>query len=166
MSTNLKSAVVAVILDKINQRILLLQRSPHLLHGEEFCLPGGMVDLNIDKNEKDTVIREVLEETGIDLDMHDIAKDGVYIGEFFTSYNLKVSAYYFIIDFYPKIKICNESTGYILCDADIILNKNNYEYNPIATKHFLSLQYNKHKIWGITATILFALASTFINFEK
>lgn len=161
MST--KNAVVAVILDKASNSILLLQRSQNVLHCNEFCLPGGMADPNIDNTAVSTVIREVLEETCIDLNKLAIDKNGIYIGEFFTSYNLKVEAYYFTINSYPEIKTCTESTGYILCNADFILNKNNYEHNHLAKKHFLSLKYKEHKIWGITATILFTFAENFIK---
>lgn len=154
LESTTSDSIVSIILDKATRKILLLKRADDIKHAGNVCLPGGYRD-NTDNNAVGTAIRETFEETGIDLHTLNIA-DAELISNFETSYQHKVSAYYFLIESYPSILLSKESSEYFFIDLDFIRNKNHFIYNANAQKHFLSLQFHGYNIWGITATILFA----------
>lgn len=51
----------------VNGKVLILKRAPHKPQGETWGLPAGKIDPT-DKNSNQTCIREVFEETGIQLE--------------------------------------------------------------------------------------------------
>lgn len=62
------SSITLLLIEADNQLNFLLQkRSPHIRQGGEICFPGGMYDPEIDKDYKDTAVRECSEELGIPL---------------------------------------------------------------------------------------------------
>ncbi len=58
-------SVANVVVQNSSSEVLLLQRSPNLKHGNLWGLPGGMVDE--DETELEAAIRELDEETGLDI---------------------------------------------------------------------------------------------------
>lgn len=54
--------VVAIVVGK-DKRILLVRRAPHLSRGGKLTIPGGFMDRG--ENTRETVTREILEETGL-----------------------------------------------------------------------------------------------------
>ncbi len=67
-SKHYRNASIFIPLVKINKEYHLLFeiRSEGIRQGSEVCFPGGRIDSTLDKSEKDTALRETVEELGID----------------------------------------------------------------------------------------------------
>ncbi|MCL5433034.1 MAG: NUDIX hydrolase [Patescibacteria group bacterium] len=69
MKKEKRFAAVAIIIDKLNKKILLSQRHQptFLAIHEKWQFPGGTIEFG--EHPKDTTVREVKEELGIDIDI-------------------------------------------------------------------------------------------------
>ncbi len=56
-------AVRAIILNKENNKVLLLKRADNDKYGEYWCLPGGKVDFG--ETAEEAIVREIMEETSL-----------------------------------------------------------------------------------------------------
>lgn len=80
---NKKADIVSVFCE-YKWKILSLRRNPERFQGDTRAWPAGKFELNIDKDFKTAAIRELLEETGIDLDK--FPKELIYLWKHYLRY--------------------------------------------------------------------------------
>lgn len=102
--------IVSCVIE-VNNEFLLLKRLPQKSEGNKWGLPAGKVDKGEDI--KTAVKREVLEETGMDLNMNDVE----YFEKIYVRYPDKdflFHMFYLKLDSKPEVKIePNEHSEYL-----------------------------------------------------
>lgn len=117
-------AVAKVLLLNEKNELLVLRRSEYLKHPElshQPDLPGGIVDPG--EAERETVVREVQEETGIALDADDVklayAKTLFHEGGHSRTRMMYVTQ----LDHTPQVVVSWEHEGYVWCPKDEVLSR-------------------------------------------
>jgi 8-oxo-dGTP pyrophosphatase MutT (NUDIX family) len=158
---NRTAAVLVPILDKAEPEIVLTVRAEHLSkHPGQVSFPGGSVD-NSDRSAISTALREAEEEIGLDfsqvspvgfLDRLDTNSDyrvlpvvGLIRPTFVWQPNEREVAEVFTV----PLKLAVNRSEYSHREVE-------YQGRPVVIS---SLQWQGHKIWGVTAAILLNLGS-------
>ncbi len=161
VTTGLKLASVLVpIIDNVNLEVLFTERTLHLKnHAGQISFPGGTMEA-ADKNLEETVLRETQEEIG--LPPEKIQLIGT-LQPLISSSNFLVTPFFGLIT--PPIKYqldATEVAQVFTVPLNFLLDPNNhqreiYQYADQSREVYV-IQYNEHRIWGLTAAILIALA--------
>lgn len=107
----MKPAVVACI-QRLNGEILLLNRNSEPVG---WCLAGGKIEEN--ETPAEAIIREVMEETGIDISHYDIklmGESASHNGRHVTIFYVKIN------ELYCYLKISDEHKGHMWMKGDTI----------------------------------------------
>jgi len=100
-----------IIIENGNGEILILRRANYMKNFRTcWCIPGGTVDAK-DKNTVETVVRETMEETGIEIDMAQQLKLKPIFTYKFENGNVS-DIYYIKLENTPDVKLSKEHSKY------------------------------------------------------
>lgn len=100
-----------IIIENEKGEILILRRANYMKNFRTcWCIPGGNVDAK-DKNTVDTVVRETMEETGIEIDMAQQLKLKPIFTYKFENGNVS-DIYYIKLENTPDVKLSREHSKY------------------------------------------------------
>lgn len=100
-----------IIIENDKGEILILRRANYMKNFKTcWCIPGGNVDVK-DKNTVDTVVRETMEETGIEIDMAQQLKLKPIFTYKFENGNVS-DIYYIKLENTPDVKLSREHSKY------------------------------------------------------
>lgn len=165
-----KSAVLALFYPGHNQKIsiALIQRTsknPNDVHGGQIGLPGGRME-TIDKDLKDTALREAWEEIGVN--PKDISVLGSLTKLYIPVSKYEVEPYVGIINYKPEfirqeeeVEAIIEVPFEILKDINSVKTKDIKITSTITLKEVPYFEYLNHTIWGATAMILQELVDVY-----
>ena len=154
------SAAVVVLLRTVGQdfQVLLVKRAEALTDAwsGQTALPGGKRDPE-DKDIKATVVRETLEETGINL-----LEDCLFLGTMkplrsIQKPKMKIAPFVVLQKKEQQIKLNEELTKYFWARLKEL--EKNKERVKLPLGEFPAFTTNKHVIWGLTYNILQNLLS-------
>ena len=117
-----------IIIENDKGEILILRRANYMKNFRTcWCIPGGNVDAK-DKNTVETVVRETMEETGIEIDMAQQLKLKPIFTHKFENGNVS-DIYYIKLENTPDVKLSKEHSKYEWIDNDS-LSKKTYKFIP------------------------------------
>ena len=156
------AAVLVLLIDHISgMSVLLTQRTESLTdHSGQISFPGGRRE-DADHSPVDTALRETEEEVGIDR-AHIQVIGRLSVHETRTGY--RVMPVIGVID--PPLALCpqpSEVAHIFEVPLDFVLDPANYRletYKGAPTgRKYRAIPYGEHYIWGLTARVLFELAT-------
>lgn len=162
------AAVLVPVLDKPEPEILLTVRSKLLLqHPGQVSFPGGAVD-NADRSAVSTALREAEEEIG--LDFSQVSPLG-FLDRLDTISDYRVLPVVGLVrSSFVWRPDQREVAEVFTVPLKLAINQDEYSHEEIVRggKTFVtsSLQWQGHKIWGITAAILLNFGSRMNNSSK
>lgn len=127
------------ILVSEDERILILRRANYMKNfGGQWGFVGGSVDKK-DKNNKEAIIREIKEETGIELTFNEQQKMKAVRKK--THENNSTTEYWLIkLETNPDVKISREHSKYEWVDENILRSKN-FKFMPDVF-HYIQMYFN------------------------
>ena len=165
---NRTAAVLVPILDKPEPEVLLTVRSELLLHHPgQVSFPGGSVD-RTDRSAVSTALREAEEEIG--LDFSQVSPLG-FLDRLDTISDYRVLPVVGLVrsSFVWKPDL-REVSEVFTVPLELAVNHREYSHQEVVEggKKFVisSLNWQGHKIWGITAAILLNLGSRMRNTSR
>ncbi|MGB7451817.1 MAG: CoA pyrophosphatase [Lysobacterales bacterium] len=165
---NRTAAVLVPVLDKPEPEILLTVRSELLLHHPgQVSFPGGSVD-RTDRSAVSTALREAEEEIG--LDFSQVSPLG-FLDRLDTISDYRVLPVVGLVrsSFIWKPDL-REVSEVFTVPLELAVNPREYSHQEVVEggKKFVisSLNWQGHKIWGITAAILLNLGSRMRNTSR
>lgn len=158
---NRTAAVLVPVLDKPEPEILLTVRSQHLpQHPGQVSFPGGSVDRS-DSSAVSTALREAHEEIGLD---YSLVTPLGFLDRLDTISDYRVLPVVALVqpDFVWKPDL-REVSEVFTVPLHLAVNRRKYSLEEISHdgKNFViaALNWQGHRIWGVTATILLNLGS-------
>jgi len=158
---NRTAAVLVPVLDKPEPEILLTVRAEHLMqHPGQVSFPGGSVDRN-DRSAVSTALREAHEEIGLD---YSLVSPLGFLDRLDTISDYRVLPVVGLVraDFVwtPDLR---EVSEVFTVPLHLAVNRREYTHEEVnhEGKKFVvsSLNWQGHRIWGITAAILLNLGN-------
>lgn len=154
-----QQAAVIILITKENNDVLFIKRSTDLrLHKGEIGFPGGKVE-KIDKSLMHTALRELYEEIKLHRSQVEIVGT---LPEIITTSGFVVTPIIGLISKYCLyFSDSDEVEAIISVPLDVLLTKSNHKEKPYGKKKIHLYFYQKHVIWGATASIVSNLISYF-----
>lgn len=152
-----KQAAVIILITKEEGTILFIKRSTSLnLHKGEIGFPGGKFE-NEDENLLQTALRELYEEIRLHKSQVEIIGT---LPKIITTTDFIVTPFIGLISkFSLHFSDSDEVEAIINVPIDVLLNKENYKELAFGKKSIHLYFYQKHVIWGATASIVTDLIS-------
>ncbi|NEN75196.1 CoA pyrophosphatase [Pelistega sp. NLN82] len=153
-----KAAVLVPIIQKNHQLELLLTQRSLLLekHRGQISFPGGKQDIE-DKNLEETALRETFEEIGITAShIHVMGQ----LPSVITGTGFSVMPFVAIVDERYTLSINREEVEMVFSvPLHFLLNPDNHYIHEVEIghnlqRHYFSMTWQNHFIWGITAMII------------
>ncbi|TDT71786.1 NUDIX domain-containing protein [Hypnocyclicus thermotrophus] len=141
-----KAAILIPIVTINNKKYFLFQkRAKNIRQGSEISFPGGQYDKILDKNFKDTAIRETIEETGIKKEK---IKNIEYFGTFIDS-KLYIECFTANLDIKSinELNHQKEEVEYLFLVETNFFKKNNMKEYSIQTWHSPYIKKYGKKVW-------------------
>ena len=164
----IKSAVLCLLLsNKLDQtlNIVLTKRAEHLRHHKgQISLPGGKLELQDNEDYKECAFREANEEIGFK------KNNVIYLGKlnkYITGSGFLIQPIVVLVEEAQNFTVNRQEVTSILHFPINYLLSNNVIRKVFLdegrNKFFLSIYWNKNKIWGATAKILVDLINLLKN---
>jgi len=158
---NRTAAVLVPVLDKPEPEVLLTVRAEHLQqHPGQVSFPGGSVDRN-DSSAVSTALREAHEEIGLD---YSLVSPLGFLDRLDTISDYRVLPVVALVqpDFVWRPDL-REVSEVFTVPLHVAVNRREYSLEKISHEginfEVSSLHWQGHRIWGITASILWNLGS-------
>jgi 8-oxo-dGTP pyrophosphatase MutT (NUDIX family) len=160
-----QAAVVIGIFRNAPHGVVFVERAAHLRdHPGQIGLPGGSVHPD-DENLQATALRELHEEVGIDPSRVTIVAELPMFSQRLVN-NFDVTPFVALIEPGELTIDSNETAGVFLVPLDTIvdegLREDSVEYRGLHVQS-LVLDYEGHRIWGLTARILHSFLAEWAN---